>query len=251
MAESPSTERALSFGEVAESYDRYRPAPPAAAMEWVLPTPGQTALDIGAGTGALTRRLAERAARVLAVEPDSRMLAVLLARSPAVGGMLAKAEQLPLIDRSVDAVMISSAWHWMDPVVTVAEIERILRPGGVLGVVWNGPDRSVEWVARLLGRRDPSPGDTDGRPDRHRFELPAGSALGALETCLIRWSLPLTRHELVGMAGTYSRVILLPPDRRAQELRAIEGALETSPELAGKDAVELPMSCRCWRAVRS
>jgi hypothetical protein len=63
--------------------------------------------------------------------------------------------------------------------------------------------------------------------------------------------LPLTRHELVGMAGTYSRVILLPPDRRAEELRAIEGALETSPELAGKDAVELPMSCRCWRAVRS
>ena len=69
------------------------------------------------------------------------------------------AEQLPIRSETLDAAMVSSAWHWMDPDRTVAEVGRVLRPGGVLGVIWNGADRSIDWVAELLGTRDPSPGD--------------------------------------------------------------------------------------------
>jgi SAM-dependent methyltransferase len=250
MAETERAERARSFGEIADSYHRFRPGPPASAVEWVVPPSCGTALDLGAGTGSLARRLLDRSARVIAVEPDPRMLAVLAAHSPRVAGVQAVAEHLPLATGSVDAVMISSAWHWMDADSTVVEVGRVLHHGGVLGVVWNGPDRSVEWVADLLRRRDAEPGDPDERRPRHRFELPGGSAFAGLETRVLTWSLPMTRDELIGLAGTYSTVITLSSDRRAEELARIEDRVTGSPSLQGRSVVELPMRCRCWRAVR-
>ena len=150
------------------------------AVEWVLQSRGGTAADIGAGTGALTRRLQERADHVVAIEPDLRMLEVLKSRSPDLWAVQGWAEHLPIRSGSLDAVTISSAWHWMDPDLTLAEIARVLRSGGVLGVIWNGADRSVEWVAELLGSRDPSPGERD-RGNRHRFELPPQSPFVDLE----------------------------------------------------------------------
>jgi SAM-dependent methyltransferase len=250
MAGVERAERARSFGAIAESYHRFRPGPPAEAVEWVVPPSTGTAVDLGAGTGALARRLLERAARVIAVEPDPRMLTVLTAHSPQVLGVQAAAEHLPLATGSVDAVMISSAWHWMDADATIEEVGRALRPGGMLGVVWNGPDRSVEWVGDLLRRRDPVSGDQDERTSRHRFELPSGSPFGALETRVITWSLPMPRDDLIGLAGTYSTVITLSSDQRTEESARIEERVAASPALQGQAVVELPMHCRCWRAVR-
>jgi len=241
--------RALAFGEVAQAYDRFRPAPPRAAVEWVLPEPCATALDLGAGTGALTRRLLDRAARVLAVEPDPRMLEVLTSRAPQVGALRAAAEHLPLAPACVDAVTVSSAWHWMDAGPALAEIGRVLRRGGTLGVVWNGADRSVGWVASLLGRRDPSPGDGTARAGRHRFELPEGSVFTGLETTVIAWTLPMTRAELVGLAGTYSSVITMAPGTRAVELARVTARVDAVPKEGA--VVEVPMTCRCWRSVRT
>jgi len=241
-----TAQRASSFGSVAEAYDRYRPGPPRAALEWILRSPVGTAADLGAGTGALTRELAARAARVIALEPDPRMLAVLKRRSPRVAAARCPAEDLPLGPGPLDAVTVSSAWHWMDPDRTVAELGRVLRPGGVLGVIWNGADRSVGWVTELLGTRDPSPGDRN-RWSRHRFELPSGAPFDHPDSDVIRWALSMTREELVGLAGTYSSMITMPPDRREQEtarVRAAVGAVMTG------DRIEVPMSCRCWRAVR-
>jgi SAM-dependent methyltransferase len=217
-------------------------------VDWLLPTPCTSALDVGAGTGALTRKLVERVARVVALEPDPRMLAVLTRGSPTAVAIVASAEDLPLSDGTMDSVMVSSAWHWMDPVRTVPEMARVLRPGGVLGVVWNGPDRSVEWVADLLGRPNPQ-GDDRGRRNRHRVELPADAPFDGLETRLIAWSLAMTGDQMAGLAGTYSSVITLPPDRRAEE---IDRARRRLDRLAAPDdaVVELPMSCRCWRAFR-
>jgi SAM-dependent methyltransferase len=242
------TTRAFSFGGVAESYDRYRPGPPREAVEWVLPTPCPTALDLGAGTGALSRRLAERASQVIAVEPDPRMLAVLTHRSPTIHGLRATAERLPIGATTVDAVLVSSAWHWMDPELTMAEIGRVLRSGGVMGVVWSGPDRSVDWVGSILGRRDPSPGESVRR--NRRLELPVGSPFHSLDTTLLAWSLPMTRGELVGLAGTYSSVITMAEEERVAEADRIEERLATIPGLGDRPVVDLPMSTRCWRAVR-
>ena len=240
--------RARSFGAVAAAYDRFRPAPPADAVAWVLRGPCRTALDVGAGTGALTRGLVERADRVLAVEPDPRMLEVLTDRCTGVGAIRATAENLPVASRSVDCVTVSSAWHWMEADRAIAEIGRVLRPGGVLGVVWNGADRSVDWVAALLGRRDPSPAERRPGSAGHHFELPDGSGFAGLESTLLTWSLPVTADELVGLAGTYSSVITMGPEAKAAELARVRALVGAGPPGA---PLVLPMACRCWRAVRS
>lgn len=246
MAEPDLHERASSFGSVAEAYDRFRPAPPAEAVDWVLGTAGGVAADIGAGTGALTRQLARRAGRVVAVEPDARMAGVLRRRSPDIPALRGWAEALPLRPACLDAVTVSSAWHWMDPDRTTAEVARVLRPGGVFGVIWNGADRSVEWVAELLETRVPSPGDRDLRT-RHAFVLPPGSPFDAVERRVVEWSLPVGPEELVGLAGTYSATITMAPDERERELARVAAAASS---LAASGPVELPMACRCWRAVR-
>jgi ubiquinone/menaquinone biosynthesis C-methylase UbiE len=247
MSEATRADRAVSFGQIAEYYDRFRPGPPAAAVEWVLPSPRETALDLGAGTGALTRRLVERAAQVVAIEPDSRMLKVLSSRSPQVGAVRARAEQLPIAASTTDAVMVSSAWHWMDSEQTLAEIARVLRSGGVLGVLWNGADRSVEWVRRLLGRGDRSPGEQVAAVGRHRFELSARVPFGNVDTCVIDWSRSMSKEELVGLAATYSTWITASADKRDAEMERVRGVLDTA-EL--RDIIEMPMRCRCWRAIR-
>jgi SAM-dependent methyltransferase len=217
-----------------------------AAVEWVLRGPNRRVADLGAGTGALTRLLEERVARVLAVEPDARMVDVLRRRSPEVPAVQSWAEHLPLRPGSLDAVTVASAWHWMDPEPTLAEIGRVLRPGGVLGVIWNGADRTVGWVADLLGARDPSPGDRD-RGERHRFALPAGTPFEEPEETVVEWTMAMTGEQLVGLAATYSSTITMTPDEREQELARVDRAASS---VAGDGEVVVPMRCRCWRAVR-
>ena len=242
-------ERASSFGSVAEAYDRFRPGPPLSAVDWILDVPRGSAADLGAGTGALTRQMACRVDTVFALEPDPRMLEVLTRRSPEVSAVRCTAEQLPMGPGTLDAAMVSSAWHWMDPGATIAELGRVLRPGGVFGVIWNGADRSVDWVTGLLGDPGPFPPVTgSGRRAVISSNCPPGSPFVDLDSCVIHWSLPLDREQLVGLAGTYSSMITMPPGQRDAELSRIRPA---AADVAADGSVELPMSCRCWRAVRS
>jgi SAM-dependent methyltransferase len=174
-------------------------------------------------------------------------LEVLKRSSPDVGTIRGKAEHLPIRSGTLDAVMVSSAWHWMDPDKTVAEVGRVLHPGGVFGVIRNGPDRSVDWVSQLLGARGRSPGDEKARAHRHRLELPPQSPFVDLENCSIKWSLPMNRDELVGLAGTYSSTLVMAPDQRERELARVREAVEAA---VGVDGVVMPMVLRCWRTVR-
>ena len=134
---------------MAESYDRVRPGPAAEALDWLVPPDCGLAVDVAAGTGLFTRALAGRATQVVAIEPDERMRAVLAQRSPGVRVLAGWGEQMPLPDGCADAVFVSTAWHWLDPVRAVPEIARVLRPGGRLGVVWTSRDRREDWVAEL------------------------------------------------------------------------------------------------------
>ncbi len=247
MAEPETAVRASSFGSVAENYDRFRPGPPMTAVDWVLQSAGGIVVDVGAGTGALTRQLNRRAHDVIAVEPDIRMLEILKSRSPEISAVQGWAELPPIRSGSLDAVTVSSAWHWMNAELTIGEICRVLRPGGVLGVIWNGADRSIEWVAELLGKRNRSAGDTDGRA-RHRLELPPQSPFAGMEGKVVKWVMPMTREQLIGLAGTYSSMITMSSDLRERELARIEAAASS---VAAEGEVDIPMGCRCWRAVRS
>jgi len=251
VTDSPTAVRARSFGAVADTYDRYRPAPPGEAVDWVLPAGATDVLDLGAGTGALTRLLLERVpGPVVAAEPDARMRAVLARRSPRALPVGARAEALPFAGASFDAVVVSSAWHWMDPVPTVAEVARVLRPGGRLGVLWNGPAREIDWVAELLGRRGEMGGPVGEHAGRHRVELPPGSPFTTPEATVVAWSTPMTRDELVGVTGTYSAVITSPDEERAAILERVERLAANHESFAGGATIELPMACRCWRATR-
>jgi SAM-dependent methyltransferase len=248
--------RRLSFGSVAEDYDRYRPAPPPQALDWLIPPGAAAILDLAAGTGLVTRELIGRAAQVFAVEPDERMRAVLTARNPQAEVLAGRGEDIPLPDASVDAVVISSAWHWLDPALAVPEIARVLRPGGNLGVIWVSRDDRMPWVAefnafaresREADRPEgPFGGDPAERRRRRLVEFPPGSPLSPPEERLVEFSVPMTKDELAGLLGTYSGIITLEPDRRAEFSRRVRDFLDRQPW----DEADVPLICRCLRSTR-
>ena len=172
---SPETKaaRAASFGGAASHYERYRPGPPVAGGGLGPPrsAPVRTVVDLGAGTGALTRLLVGRADEVVAVEPDDRMRAVLAEAVPGVRAVAGRGEAIPLPDGSVDAVLASSSWHWMDTVPTLHEVGRVLVPGGTLAVMWSGPDPDAGLVAQAQALL--SGGGDGGTRDGHRRAEPS------------------------------------------------------------------------------
>jgi ubiquinone/menaquinone biosynthesis C-methylase UbiE len=141
VVDSPEVTRALSFGRGAASYDRVRPdySPEVVDLPASRLGLGSDAhvLDLGAGTGKLTRLLVKRFARVTAVEPDQSMLAVLTQATQCYLALEGRADAIPLGDRSVDAVFVGQAFHWFDVDKALAEIGRVLRPRGGLVLVWN------------------------------------------------------------------------------------------------------------------
>lgn len=248
--------RRLSFGSVAEDYDRYRPSPPPQALDWLIPDGAEAILDLAAGTGLVTRELAGRARRVVAVEPDERMRAVLAARCPEAEVLAGRGEDIPLPDASVDAVVISAAWHWLDPALAVPEITRVLRPGGHLGVLWTSRDDRVPWVAefnalaresREADRPEGQPGGDPAERRRRRWvEFPPGSPLSPPEERLVEFSVPMNRGELAGLLGTYSGIITLGPQQRAEFSERVRSFLDRQPW----DEVDVPLICRCLRSTR-
>ncbi len=129
--------RAVSFDRVAEEYERGRPGYPDDVLD-LLPVPGTaTVLDLAAGTGKLTRVLARRYRRVIAVEPLDGMRAIIAREAPAAETFDGRAEAIPLPDGEVDAVFVAQAIHWFANDVAVAEIARVLRPDGVLAILRN------------------------------------------------------------------------------------------------------------------
>lgn len=107
---------------------------------------GARVVDVAAGTGISSRQLAERGAEVIAVELSAAMLGQLAATSPSVRAVQASGHALPVADHSVDLVTYAQAWHWMSPEQALAEVRRVLRPGGVLALWWNQTDRSHGWA---------------------------------------------------------------------------------------------------------
>ena len=144
---------ASSFGAAAAAYAEHRPDYAEAAVRWALEPVGDRrpvrVADIGAGTGKLTAALVGLGADVTAVEPDPQMLAELQRAMPEVRSAPGSAEEIPLPDASVDAVLAGQAMHWFDIDRAMPEIARVLTPGGVFAGLWNVDDDRVGWVAEL------------------------------------------------------------------------------------------------------
>ncbi len=237
---------AASFGAAAEAYDRGRPAYPEAALDWLLPAGGGPlrVLDLGAGTGKLTRQLASRGLDVVAVDPSPGMLDQLRRTSPGVTALAGSAEALPLDAGSVDLVVVAQAWHWVDPHRAVPEVARVLKPGGRLGLLWNCRDpRRDGWtadLARLMGRL--------GGMEDNSDDPPVGPPFGAVARHDVPWSQPMTAEGLVDLVASRSYVIVLPPDERARVLDAVRAIAAGVPGFAAGGRVPMPYVTRCSRA---
>jgi SAM-dependent methyltransferase len=246
------TERSSSFGNIAAEYDRLRPPPAQDAVEWLLPGRRQTLVDIGAGTGLLTRALAQYAEHVIAVEPDERMRQVLHARSPGVEVVAGRGEAIPVPDASADGVFASSAWHWMDPDLAIPEIARVLRDGGRFGLIWTSRARDISWLRRDEWfreihdqHRDPRSRGNAGR----RIDFPAGSPFGNIETTTFRYIRPMTPADIVDMLTTYSEVITA--DRESVAVGRARAAAALAEQFPGQATIDVPTVSYCARADRT
>jgi len=243
-----SDEMATSFGAEADAYEVGRPDYPIQAVEWLLEPVRDEAhrvADVGAGTGKLTRVLAKvTGAEVVAIDPDDGMLAALRDAVPGVPTLHGTAERLPLRDGSVDAVVLGQAWHWVDPAAGSAEAARVLRPGGVLGLIWNIRDERVEWVRRLTRIMHGSHAETmlaEGGPT-------VMEPFGRLEESSWEWSREISRAGLHSMARSRSYIITASDDERARIRREMDDLFdELGLDAAG--TVELPYVTRAFRAI--
>jgi SAM-dependent methyltransferase len=238
-------EFALSFGSEAAAYDQGRPGYPLDAVEWLLSRAATDdgalpdVVDVGAGTGKFTTSLIGRATSVTAVEPDAQMRARLASNLPGVLAVDGRAEAIPLGDDSADVVTVAQAWHWVDVDAASREVARILRPGGVLALVWNIRDDTVDWVARL--------GDIMGASEAERYDSttpPLGAPLTRDAHAEFRWSNSLDHDELIAMITSRSYVIAMAEPDRAAMLARVEELLRTHPQLAGRDHYDMPYSTR-------
>lgn len=239
--------RASAFGAVADTYARVRPGYPAEAIAWLLPEGARRILDVGAGTGALTAALVALGLTVVAVEPDPDMRRVLEERVPGAEVRAGRAEDLPLEDGEVDAVLGGQMWHWVEAATGTAEVARVLRPGGSFGLVWNLRDERVAWMAALgaiVHGEDVATG-IDGRvvlPDDAPFDAPAVRQFP--------WRHKLRPADLVDLMATRSHVQVLAEDDRRRVLARVAELSSSHPALAGRPVVEVPYVTTCFRAVR-
>jgi ubiquinone/menaquinone biosynthesis C-methylase UbiE len=225
---------AAGFASAAEVYERARPSYPAEAIEWLIERtrlgPGRTVIDVGAGTGKLTRLLVPSGARVVAVEPVAEMRA-LIGGAEAVD---ATAEDLPFEDGEAHAITVAQAFHWFDHDRALPELWRVLRSGGALVLVWNMRDLDhpvQRGVEELLA---PIRGDTPLQRAGHwREPLERSSLFGAGEIREFRYEQRFTSRDLCDRVASTSFVAAMSAPARdallAQVRELVRGLDEPFP----------------------
>lgn len=230
---SMHTERARSFDSAASAYELGRPAYPEAAIGWwndhgAFGT-ATSVLDLAAGTGKLTRRLPTRC-ELHAVEPLPNMRADFVRVLPEVPILDGSAEAIPYPDDTFDTVVVAQAFHWFDHDAALAEIARVLRPGGGLGLIWNDDDvdsPESQWVARLVVvKRDVGGSSPIETARRSPAVLDASPHFGGVESTEICWSEPTTVDRTVADVASRSYVIGLAPRRRSELLAQVRQIVE-------------------------
>jgi ubiquinone/menaquinone biosynthesis C-methylase UbiE len=200
-----------------------------------------TVLELGAGTGKLTRVLADLGHDVHATDPDTAMLEILERQVPGVATAQASAEDIPLGDASVDVVIAAQAFHWFDLDRALPEIARVLRPGGHVCLLWNSRNEKIPWVRRLgaiIGTqeqlRDPAQAlifsELFGFVEDHEFS---------------HWQL-IDRKTIQDLVLSRSNVAVLGAEAREAKLAEVLAFYDEYGR--GMDGMQLPYVTKCYRA---
>lgn len=233
------------FGRSADAYDRARPAYPARAVDWLWETlgleAGSSVVDVGAGTGKLTAPLAERGARVTAVEPVASMRERVGTAAPAATAVEGTAEDLPLAAGCADAVVVGQAFHWFANERALAEFHRVLRPDGGLVLIWNRRNLDDPLQAAISELLEP----LRGAAPRHasgawRRPLERTALFEPTAEVEVEFVQELDQQGLVDRVGSTSFVAALSEERR-------EPLLQRVRELAvGSDTARLAYICEAF-----
>ena len=231
MSDSPV---ARTFDQTAQIYERARPGWPPEPIHHAIRALGldraATVVDLGAGTGKLTRMLVEHFDRVVAVEPLDGMRGLLESLIPKAESLEGAAERIPLTDNSADAVFCAEAFHWFDGEPALAEIERVLRPGGGLVLMWSAPAKptepSIAAAGALLNERGSSERQVN-RYDSGEWREPfAESRFGELRQVQFDHTQIVDREQLLAYFASMSWIAVLPEDERTTLLEDVRGVLE-------------------------
>lgn len=242
----PIEEHRLSFGTVAQAYQQSRPSYPAEALTWAIGTAPGRVVDLGAGTGQLTRVALAAGFEVVPVEPDPAMRAALDAATSGAVAREGSAESIPLPDGYADAVVVGTAYHWFDRERAHPEIARVLRPGGVLAPLWNDRDTTVAWVGAL----EEIIRSAQFHRGRLIGDLDFGPLFGPAERAEFRHGVTQTPQGLVDLIATRSWYLVASEDERQRLRGEVRELCATHPDLAGRDSFELPYVTTACRTVR-
>jgi len=235
----------VGYQRAAADYERVRPSYPTRSLAVLADAldlgPGKRVAEVGAGTGKFTRLLALTGARVTALEPVAAMRARLSELLPQVEVVDGMAESTGLATGEVDAVVAAQAWHWFDPAAALAEVERVTKPRGRLGLVWNTLDETVPWVAEYSKiyrqwRTDAVPGHRDGTWRRFFDEVPGWTPLAGEH---VPNPYVTDREGVLGQALTSSVISTLDSASRTQVRRELEAVLDRHEESRGA-RIEIP-----------
>ncbi|PKQ31015.1 MAG: SAM-dependent methyltransferase [Actinobacteria bacterium HGW-Actinobacteria-2] len=233
-------ERATSFGAAVDAYQQGRPEYDREHVAWLLDGVQGRVLDLGAGSGKLTRAIAGLGFEVVAVDPDEQMLAAITDIPTLVG----TAEQLPLPAASVAAVTVGQAWHWFEPATAGVEIARVLQPGGRLGLIWNTRDLSHPFVATLAPTMGDSPAEVM-MDDEDVYDLPGFTAFERSRIDRVRW---MTAAELEAMVVSRSIYLTATPETQARIVADVRDLVATHPHTKGRERFEYPLHSTAYRA---
>jgi SAM-dependent methyltransferase len=242
----------LTFGAHADAYERARPAWPEEAARWLVSEDAELVVELGAGTGKLTRAVAALGVRVVAVEPDPRMLAVL--QGLGLEGMEGSAEAIPFADGAADAVVAGSSLHWFDLGQALPEIHRVLRPVGRFAFGWNhrdGRHPTIAAMSEVIYASRPSRQTWGWQREDWPTAVSAGGFFRGVEHALFPHVHELPREALEDHLLSYSGLAALPEDGRRREFLAVGEILDGDPSLHDSDRLRLPFVVDAYRATRA